>query len=236
MITIAIIEDDKSMQQEIIPYIQQGIGDSADVEYAVYSTSEDYLNSKRMFDLVITDIELPGISGLELGKQIRKQNPKVYLVFLTSYSEFASESYIIEAYQYILKKDMDKRLVGLVSKVIRTIEKSYEGYRWIGNTYGRDKIYYKNIIYVRKIKGSKYSRYMTTEGVFLERLSINQIFDELHSNMFIMADRGHIINIIHINRMHGNSIYMDNGEEIVVSRLQNTVVKEKITEYWGKVR
>ena len=42
----------------------------------------------------------------EPEKKKKQANPDVYLVFLTSHSEFASESYIIEAYQYILKKDI----------------------------------------------------------------------------------------------------------------------------------
>ena len=75
------------------------------------------------YDLVISDIELPGISGLELGKRIKENNPDVYLVFLTSHSEFASESYIIEAYQYILKKDIEERLSPLIERVVHEIKK-----------------------------------------------------------------------------------------------------------------
>ncbi len=43
--------------------------------------------------------------------------------FLTSHSEFASESYIIEAYQYILKKDIEERLSPLIERVVHEIKK-----------------------------------------------------------------------------------------------------------------
>lgn len=188
------------------------------------------------YDLVISDIELPGISGLELGKRIKGSNSDVYLVFLTSHSEFASESYIIEAYQYILKKDIEERLSPLVEKAVREIKKGYEEYRWVGTSQNKIKIAYKDIVCIQKIKGSKYAEYITENGKYMERLSMNQILEQIHSNAFVVADRGHTVNVNHIVRVRGNVIQMDNGEEITVSRVQSSQVKEKITAYWRSLR
>ena len=69
-------------------------------------------------DLFFVDIELgDGITGLEFGRILRKKYPNRGLVFLTSHKEFAMESYEIEADQYILKEQMDKRLPGILAKV-----------------------------------------------------------------------------------------------------------------------
>ena len=129
--------------------------------------------------MVISDIELPGISGLELGKRIKENNPDVYLVFLTSHSEFASESYIIEAYQYILKKDIEERLSPLIERVVHEIKKDYEEYRWVGTNQRKIKIYHKDIVCIQKIKGSKYAEYITENGKYMERLSMNQILEQI---------------------------------------------------------
>ena len=126
MIKIATIEDEENIRQEIVRYIKKGIGSIEGVEVDVYESAERYLLVGGRYDLVISDIELPGISGLELGKRIKENNPDVYLVFLTSHSEFASESYIIEAYQYILKKDIEERLSPLIERVVHEIKKGYE--------------------------------------------------------------------------------------------------------------
>lgn len=158
--------------------------------------------------MVITDIDLPGMSGLELGKKVKEKNPEVYLAFLTSYTEFAPDSYVIEANQYILKRDMESRLPRLVQKVIAGIKKSYEEFCWIRYNRELQKVFLKDIIYICKIKSSKYIKYI------------------------IFADRAHILNMNHIKRLRGTSIYMDNGEEITVNRVQFMQVKEKIMEYW----
>ena len=125
MIKIATIEDEENIRQEIVRYIKKGIGSIEGVEVDVYESAERYLLVGGRYDLVISDIELPGISGLELGKRIKENNPDVYLVFLTSHSEFASESYIIEAYQYILKKDIEERLDVAESAYIFFYKRNY---------------------------------------------------------------------------------------------------------------
>lgn len=232
MIRIATIEDEKVIQEEICQAIVSVTNHKEEIKVDSYFSAEDYFLADKDYELVITDIELPGISGLELGRKVRQMNPEVYLVFLTSYSEFASESYIIEAYQYILKKDMQERLPALVDKVVARIKKENSEFFWIGNSRDIKKIYYKEIIYIKKIKGSKYAEYVTADGMYTARLSLNQVFEKIKNNGFILADRAHVVNVNHVKRLRGNTIYMDNGEEIEVSRVQSLQVKEKIAEYW----
>lgn len=215
MIKIATIEDEENIRQEIVRYIKKGIGSIEGVEVDVYESAERYLLVGGRYDLVISD---------------------VYLVFLTSHSEFASESYIIEAYQYILKKDIEERLSPLIERVVHEIKKDYEEYRWVGTNQRKIKIYHKDIVCIQKIKGSKYAEYITENGKYMERLSMNQILEQIHSNAFILVDRGHAVNVNHIVRVRGNVIQMDNGEEITVSRVQSSQVKEKITAYWRALR
>lgn len=98
MIRIATIEDEKIIQEEICRVITSVTNHKEEIKVDSYFSAEDYFLAAKDYELVITDIELPGISGLELGRKVRQMNPEVYLVFLTSYSEFALESYIIETY------------------------------------------------------------------------------------------------------------------------------------------
>ena len=72
MIKIATIEDEENIRQEIVRYIKKGIGSIEGVEVDVYESAERYLLVGGRYDLVISDIELPGISGLELGKRIKE--------------------------------------------------------------------------------------------------------------------------------------------------------------------
>lgn len=135
-----------------------------------------------------------------------------------------------------MKKDIEERLSPLIERVVHEIKKGYEEYRWVGTNQRKIKIYYKDIVCIQKIKGSKYAEYITENGKYMERLSMNQILEQIHSNAFILVDRGHAVNVNHIVRVRGNVIQMVNGEEITVSRVQSSQVKEKITAYWRALR
>ena len=64
----------------------------------------------KEYDIILLDIDLPGMNGIELGKKILRESKDTVLIYLTSYTEYAWESYMIEAYQYILKSNMEERL------------------------------------------------------------------------------------------------------------------------------
>lgn len=181
MIKIATIEDEENIRQEIVRYIKKGIGSIEGVEVDVYESAERYLLVGGRYDLVISDIELPGISGLELGKRIKENNPDVYLVFLTSHSEFASESYIIEAYQYILKKDIEERLSPLIERVVHEIKKDYEEYRWVGTNQRKIKIYHKDIVCIQS--GMFIIKYQVVKQEKTTLILRDQLLEERYAEM-----------------------------------------------------
>ena len=232
MIKIATIEDEENIRQEIVRYIKKGIGSIEGVEVDVYESAERYLLVGGRYDLVISDIELPGISGLELGKRIKENNPDVYLVFLTSHSEFASESYIIEAYQYILKQDLEFRLPGVAEQLIEKLQKQKKEFCIIKDGTEQVKLLYKDILYLYKSKGAKYVNYVTTQGVVRERTSLENALKMLNSRQFLLVERGYAVNIKQICRVSGDTIYLEKGYEVPVSKARLAEVKREINLYW----
>ncbi len=95
--------------------------------YKAYSAKQaiDWLNRAKI-DVVITDIKMPGISGLQLLKEIRQRWPLCKVIFLTAYSEFeyAYTAMRYNAVNYILKTEGEEAIVNAVEECITEIEKS----------------------------------------------------------------------------------------------------------------
>lgn len=232
MIRIGVIEDDSNMRKIVNQIIEKEIQGYEEVKQKTFESAEEFLQEKVGYDIVISDIELPGINGIELGKRLSKEEKQTKLIYLTSYPEYAWESYLVEAYQYVLKIDMQERLPEIVGKVLDELIKENKNYRIFGNSYKHMKLYYKDIIYIQKEKEKKYTDYITKNGKYRERLSFNQILHEIDDNRFIPIDRGHAINIQYIDRIDENFIYLETEEKFKVSRVQLANVKKQITEYW----
>lgn len=94
-----------------------------DITTEIYKTAEEFLEVKKHYDVVISDIDLPGKSGIDLGRILKAEQKDICLVFLTSYAEFAVDSYVLEAYQYILKRDMKERLPAVLQKIYQEKQK-----------------------------------------------------------------------------------------------------------------
>lgn len=232
MIRIGVIEDDSNMRKIVNQIIEKEIQGYEEVKQKTFESAEEFLQEKVGYDIVISDIELPGINGIELGKRLSKEEKQTKLIYLTSYPEYAWESYLVEAYQYVLKIDMQERLSEIVGKVLDELIKENKNYRIFGNSYKHMKLYYKDIIYIQKEKEKKYTDYITKNGKYRERISFNQILHEIDDRRFIPIDRGHAINIQYIDRIDENFIYLETEEKFKVSRVQLANVKKQITEYW----
>lgn len=82
-----------------------------DIKVIGFSTAEDLLSDLRgkketgehLPILLFSDIELPGMSGVELGKILKREMPQIRIVFMTAYEQYAIEGYETGAMRYLLK-------------------------------------------------------------------------------------------------------------------------------------
>ena len=95
MFQIAMIEDEEHTKQEVERLISREFEKLKvqDITTEIYKTAEEFLEVKKHYDVVISDIDLPGKSGIDLGRILKAEQKDICLVFLTSYAEFAVDSY-----------------------------------------------------------------------------------------------------------------------------------------------
>lgn len=119
MLSVLIVEDEDMIRQKIrynIDWSQNGFG-------PIYEASNgleglDVL-SKHAIDLVITDIEMPGMSGIELVKRIKQIHSQTRVIIITGHAEFeyAVESIKLNVSDYLLKPFQSRSLLSLILSV-----------------------------------------------------------------------------------------------------------------------
>ena len=219
MFQIAMIEDEEHTRQEVERLISREFEKLKvqDITTEIYKTAEEFLEVKKHYDVVISDIDLPGKSGIDLGRILK------------------ADSYVLEAYQYILKRDMKERLPAVLQKIYQEKQKESQNFFWIGGVTDQRKLYHKDIICIRKVKGQKYVEFVMVNGAYKERLALHQIFEDLKSPAFIFAGRSYIINIDHVDRITTAAIYLEDGIKIQAGAETIQDVKTQIMEYWRNV-
>jgi len=79
---------------------------------------EDIKHTK--VDAVFLDIDMPGIKGMEVAKEIQEINPNIQIIFTTAYAEYAIEAFEIRSLDYLLKPIRMERLVDSVNRIQQT--------------------------------------------------------------------------------------------------------------------
>ena len=238
MIKIAIVDDEEQTREQILRTLKENIQEQYEVEIKLYASGESFfeeIQKGESTDILFTDIQMQQLDGVELGKLVRRLCPDMYIVFITSYEEYAAESYRIEAYQYILKRDMKERLPAGLQTLYQEKQKESQNFFWIGGVTDQRKLYHKDIICIRKVKGQKYVEFVMVNGAYKERLALHQIFEDLKSPAFIFAGRSHIINIDHVDRITTDAVYLEDGIKIQAGAETIQDVKTRIMEYWRNV-
>lgn len=124
-----------------LPVITDGLADLFEREqnlqlevYKAYSGFEALeLMKKQRIDIVLSDILMPGMNGIELLKQIRRNWPICKVILLTSHSEFsyAQSALSLGGLEYILKTESDDIIIKAVEKAIDSLSKESDARRLV---------------------------------------------------------------------------------------------------------
>lgn len=234
----AIVDDSQEYRDTVQEVLQSVAGRCGkEIQCTQFSRAETLVyemnDEGAYFDIYVLDIQMPGINGMDLGRGIREKYPDVCMIFVTSYSRFALESYEIDAYQYILKDKIAERLPRALEKFFRrTAEETEADYYTISTANKLEKFRFKDII--RICKNGKYAEFVTKERTYRQRLSLNDVYKMLPEGDFVFIERGIIVNIFHISGMDVREITLSNHEVVTASRAYLKNVKEEVTRYWSR--
>lgn len=120
MYRVLFVDDEEIIVQGLVELIE---GQSlADVEVcSAYSANEALaIMRQSTVDIVVTDIEMPRMNGLELQKEIRKQWPRCKVIILTGYDEFAyaHEAIRNQGFDYLLKTESDETIIQTIQNAL----------------------------------------------------------------------------------------------------------------------
>jgi len=108
MYQVALCEDEKIFS-ETEEKVCREVLEKLNIEYNIttFETSKGFLaafsGEEKRYDLVLLDIVMDGMNGMELARTIRESDQKAVIIFITSSREFVFEGYNVNALHYLMK-------------------------------------------------------------------------------------------------------------------------------------
>lgn len=182
------------------------------------NTSKNFL-AKNAVDLIFLDIQMPGINGIEFAKTIPKET---LVIFTTAFSEFATESYEVDAIDYLIKPVKLERFQKGVKKaqtylkllkadgINNSIENITDDYFFVRADRKIIKIHFDKILFIEGLKD--YVIMHTQNQKVITAMNIKTIYEQLPKNKFARVSKSYIINIKHIESVDNNTVYIGDNE------------------------
>lgn len=231
MLKIAICDDNIADLSNIVSIIEdyQALQrDKNNIKYTAFQNAADLIaamESGQQYDLVLLDILMPFVTGMDAAKEIRQFNQVVKIIFMTSSPEFAVESYSVNAYYYALKPVWKKKLFILLDKVISEMQIQSGASFQIKSKTGLTRIYINRLEYA-EVTGRTILYYLTDGSVIEAIGSLRELEKELLSNpCFIKPHRSYIINMQHIGTIGQSQIKMQSQALVPMAKANRNTVK-----------
>lgn len=229
---IAVCDD----EQEQCSYIERllctyGEKRECSVEVKTFNSAESFLfgYERHQFDVLLLDIQMGGISGMELAREIRKSNDAVGIVFVTAVSELAAQGYDVSALHYLLKPIVPEKLYACLDRVRAEIENSEEHFLLVQSDGSALRIAESDIRYAEAV--SRGTAVHTTSKKHMSPEHFGS-FSVKFSDSFVRCHRSYCVNLRFVERISKYELTLDNGELIPVSRRLYSDVNEAFIRFY----
>lgn len=212
----------------------KNILDKEHIEYELrkYCSGEELLEANlKDVDILLLDIKMDNINGMDVARKIREYGNKMEIIFITSLIDYVQDGYEVKAYRYLLKpinfEELKKHLLTCI-KEIKLNKKNYIIIKNKSNTY---KINSNEITYIEVQK--KDMLIHTINKNFQVKYSLEKVEKDLNLDTFVRCHKSFIVNLSYVENIKSNIAILESGEEVAVSRYRYKDIKTKFLKFLG---
>lgn len=178
----------------------------------------NFCELKEYPDVAVLDIMMPLMSGIELAQSMRKEGYGGQIIFLTTTNDFASQSYQVKAFTYLLKP-VTKYDIQDVLNQIQTARNANDAAAFkLVRKSGVRSILFSELIYV-EVQNHNLNFHMVGGGTITLYASLNEYMDKLLVDPRIaQPNRSYLVNMDYVSACERQKVTLNDGTQISISR------------------
>ena len=199
-------------------------GEAAELQ--LYNSAEQLLfevgqpeAQELVFDLILLDIQMGGMDGITLARQLRAQDKRVTLAFLTAAREYVFEGYEVKALRYLIKPVQDAALFSILDE----IQSADQRFVLLNGS----RINLNDLIYVEA--EAHYCHLVFEDHRQKEKIGIRELKTMLDET-FVMIHRSYLVNIAKVDQIRREDLSASSFT-LPIARSQLKIVNEAFIRY-----
>ncbi|MCC8099406.1 MAG: LytTR family DNA-binding domain-containing protein [Clostridiales bacterium] len=234
MTRIAIVEDDPIYSAQLRRYLDQYEQESGEKFVTVcFSDGMELVEHYRAdYDILLLDIEMPGLDGMTAAERIRRVDREVVIIFITNMSQYAIQGYAVEALDYVLKPVSYYSFTQCIQRAMDRMRKRTKQFHSVSTGKGETRKLELSHIYFVEVQGHTLI-YHTTEGEITSSGVMNEVEQALQGRFF-RCNKGYLVNLEHVDSIHGDLVTVG-GQQLQVSRAKKKPLLDALNNYINEV-
>ncbi len=200
----------------------------------LYSSGQSLLKTlaQEPYDIVFLDIDMPEMTGLDLGKYIFENYPKTVIIFVTNHDKYAIDAFDCSACGYLLKSCDSSRFNKTIEKALRQY-RMLNKYVYLNYETGTVTLPIDNIFHIEYV--GRRCNYYTTNGIFTIRKALRSALSEIEEFGFAKIHQYRIVNLSKILSINKTSIQLIDNTVVELSRYRHDEVLEMYIKFRKEV-
>lgn len=212
--------DDMEEDVKFISYMVNMWAEKESITVAIetFPSAESFLfryAEQKAFDILLLDIEMPSMSGIELAKRIRKEDDAVQIIFITGYTDYIAEGYEVFALHYLVKPLSETKLFEVLNRAVLKMRKNEKAlFLSLAGEMVRIPIYEIKYLEVQQ-------NYVTVHSKkdYTVKKTLGEFERELDERFYRMG-RSFIVNLSFIDKITKTDVFLSDGSVIPLPRGQ----------------
>ena len=239
MIEIAVCDDDANDLDYAVNILHE-IFTAQNIGYHIktFLSANEMLNDIRKIDIGILDIAMNELNGIKLGRKLKEKFPNVKLIYITSYAEYCMQAINdVHAFSFLCKPldscKMQKQIIEVLNGIPNNIieKEFYKVTDSKQREYASIKLKLEDILYFEYIKRQRKAEIVLTDETYECECVFEKLVEELQQYDFVVNCRGNLVNLSHIEKIKGFSIFLDNGKELQIAQKRIVDFRTKMNEF-----
>lgn len=235
MIRIAVCDDDKDMTVQIEKEINAQLAGEKDCEYTIETMTDGneliQRNEVLRYDIMLLDIEMPGVSGFEIVKRFREANKNQLVIFISDHDQLVYESFQYAPFRFIRKSCLKSELGEALKKAKEQLRERSQ--KCLFEINGKSQyISLMDVLYFEASSHYAVMHFCDAREPGKIRITMKELYKKVQRYDFAYVHAAFIVNMGYIQEIkNGSKLLLSDGTVIPVSRRYKEQTRTRYMEY-----
>lgn len=231
---VVVCDDDPTA----LKLIEDGIADvfrrhDVDAAVTLFLSSEELRDALKLrrYDLLLLDIDMPGMDGITLGKELRERRDQVDILFISNREDLVFDSLRVNPVGFIRKSKFLDDMSGVVGQYLEArSQRSRRPVVVLKEGSSVRPVPVSSIVYVEGQRKHQLVHVRGEERPVTLLRTMGELEEELSGEGFIRIHKGYLVNYRFIQMIEGGEVLLSTGERLPMSRRKDRETKDRLME------